>query len=230
MQTRPAPTPYLPPALRPGVFATLRGWPAWRRWVAHVIPGEVIGFGIAAAAGAVAWAAGAPTVLLILAVVAGGSAEGACLGYAQARALRGIVPGVPAGPWVAATVAGAAVAWAFGATAGQLPDFGAPVWVTVAAWAVAGPVMLLAIGGPQAMVLRGHVPGAWRWVVVNVIGWLFALPATFVAGLFVDESTARAAVLGVFIAAGVVMAMIIAAITGAGLLWMSRGPDQGARP
>lgn len=200
----------------------LHGRAALTRWVAHIVPGEVLGFSIAAGAGAAAWALDAPITLLVLAVVAGGSIEGGCLGYAQARALRRILPGVAAARWVAATAAGAAVAWACGMTAGSLPDLGAPVWLSVAGWVLAAPVILLAIGGPQAWVLRGLVPRAWRWIAVNVVGWLVALPSTFIAGLFVDESTPAPVVLGTFIAAGLVMAAIIAVNTGAGLLWMLR--------
>lgn len=74
----------------------LHGRAALTRWVAHVVPGEVLGFSIAAGAGTAAWVLDAPITLLVLAVVAGGSIEGGCLGYAQARAL--LMPLQPE-PW-----------------------------------------------------------------------------------------------------------------------------------
>jgi len=193
-------------------------------WVPRVAAAEFAGFGIPAAAGTLAWLADLGPALFLLMMVCAGIGEGALLGAGQAAALRRIVPGVDGRRWVVATALAAGFAWCLGMLPGTLGDYGAPVWVSIAAWVAGAPLMLASIPLPQALLLARVIPSArWRWAWITAGAWAAALPATFLPGPFVDEATPAGVLFAAFAAAGAVMAMAMALVTGWGLRAMLRG-------
>jgi len=196
-----------------------------RAWVPRVAAAEFAGFGIPAAAGTLAWVAGLGPAPFLVAMVCAGIGEGAVLGAGQAAALRRIVPGVDGRRWVVATALAAGFAWCLGMLPGTLGDFGAPTWISIAAWVVAAPLMLASIPLPQALLLGRVVPAArWRWAWITAGAWAAALPISFLPGPFVDEATPAAVLFAAFALAGAAMALVMALVTGWGLRGLLREP------
>ncbi|GGI46209.1 hypothetical protein GCM10010932_13450 [Agromyces flavus] len=180
----------------------------------------VSGFALAATLGLDAWSR-----WLLLVVF--GAGEGALLGLGQSTGLRGSSAEVPAGRWIAATAVAASVAWSIGMLPSTLSDVGLAIdWASPATWAVAGVaglVLLATIPTAQLPVLaRAGVPGAWRWVPLNMGAWLVGLVFTFLPSPFVDESTPAPMMFAGFGIAGVLMASTVALLTGLGLRRMLR--------
>jgi hypothetical protein len=89
----------------------------WRRWVVANALGEALGLGLAAVPGIALLDPDAPALPPLLTaggMVAGGCLEGHVVGTAQWLALRRALPRLTRRAWVAASVAGAALAWALG--------------------------------------------------------------------------------------------------------------------
>lgn len=194
-----------------------RGAALWLQWTVMVTLGESVGFVLPAIVGATT--AGLPIGPALL--VAAGVVEGTVLGLAQWSVLRGVVPGLRGGAWVAATAAAAAIAYALG----LIPSLTAEVWqtwppaVAVAAGGVVGVLLLLSIGVAQWFVLRRHEPRARSWVWWTAVAWLAGL------GVFLLVATPLwypgqplADVIAVGAAAGVAMAATVAGITGAAVV------------
>lgn len=198
----------------PGSFS-LGGWVVW------VTAGETLGFLAPGLTWFAAWKLSLSPLPLALAVTAAGAIEGAVLGWSQWRVLRAWQPSVPAA-WVRRTALAAAAAWACGMTPNTLYDLGAPEWVSVAAGFAGVPVLLLSIGVAQWSVLREFVPRAWRWVVANVLAWVIALPPTFIGPALVPADAPAAVDLAVWGSSGVMMAAIVAAVTGRAMARFTR--------
>lgn len=198
-----------------------------RTWVPPVAAAEFLGFGIPAFAGTMAALADLPPVAFLLVMVAAGAGEGALLGAGQVAAFRRLLPGVPARPWIVATAGAAAFAWSIGMLPSTLGDLGAPMWVSIAVFAVGAPFLLASIPVAQAVVLGRVVPAArWRWAWVTAAAWAAGLPATAAPTPFVDESTPAAVLFAVFVAAGAVMAVVMAVVTGVGLRALLRSASR----
>jgi hypothetical protein len=186
----------------------------WWRWFRNVTVGECLGFGVPAAAGALA--AGAADAVFVPLLVLAGAVEGALLGWFQARVLRDVLAGLPVARWVAATAGAAAVAWAIGMGFSLAGPWlaGLPVGVLVPVVAVAGLALLLSIGTAQWTVLRGLVPAAGQWVAGTALAWVVAL-GLFMAVTTVlwqpGQSVATVALIGLF--GGFLMATTVAALT-----------------
>lgn len=203
----------------------------WRRWVAANAVGEFVGLGLTGAVGAIALWAIEPRWPLVAAgaLVASGAIEGAVVGLAQWRVMRGHVA-VTARRWTVATVIGAVLAWAAGVTpmlvlGGQ--DGGAvaepPLALQLVLAALLGLVAGPVLGGPQAWVLRGVVPRPGRWVVANAAAWTIALPVTFVAPSLLPPD-ASAVVIGLAFAVGALVAGAVAgAVHGVALVRFAGG-------
>lgn len=128
------------------------------------------------------------------------------------------------------TAAAAAVAWACGMAPNTMYDLGAPAWASIVAGVAGAPVLLLSIGVAQWTVLRDFVPRAWRWVVANVLAWVVALPPTFVGPALVPRGAPIGLEVAVWGVSGLMMAAILAAVTGAAMARLAReagatGPD-----
>jgi len=197
-----------------------------RRWIASVTAGEAFGFLVPGVAWFAAWKLGLPPLLLACVVVAAGGVEGAVLGWSQWRVLREWQPAVTV-RWVGLTALAAALAWACGMAPNTIHDLGAPAWASIAAGIAGAPVLLLGIGVAQWSVLRGFVPRAWRWVVANVLAWVIALPPTFIGPALVPSDAPVVLDLAAWGASGVMMAAILAAITGEAIARLAR--EAGAR-
>jgi hypothetical protein len=190
-----------------------------RRWATATFLGETLGFAVPGIVGAGAYAAGLPDAAFVMLLVCAGTAEGAVLGFAQTVGMARELPVVPRRDWVRATAGAAAVAWAFGATAGVFSER-MPLAAMIALWGVAGTVILLSIGTAQWLVLRRYVSNAGWWVPANAGAWLLGVGVVFAASSILTEDT-QAAVIGlVAVLSGVAMAAIVAVVTGATLVWL----------
>ncbi|HEX6343256.1 hypothetical protein [Umezawaea sp.] len=180
---------------------------SWFRWVTA---GEFVGFVLPAVAGAVApW----PAVLVLAGVV-----EGAVLGWAQARVLPRVLPGLPGLQWIATTAAAAGFAWtvAMMATANGERLASLPAVVLLPVAAVLGMAVLLSIGTAQWLVLRYHVQNAHRWVWATGVAWGMALLVFLVVTIPLwQPGLALRVLIGVL--GGLLMAATMALITGTAL-------------
>ncbi|HJL19568.1 MAG TPA: hypothetical protein RMH99_28150 [Sandaracinaceae bacterium LLY-WYZ-13_1] len=202
----------------------------WQRWVVAFTLGELVGFGLIPALGGLgvfALTGSMPTapraLLLYVVAVVGGFGEGAVLAAFQRRVLRTAWPTIAGRRWVVRTGAAASVAWAAGMLPPTLDDLVAlPVEAHVALWVVAGIVILPSIGVAQASVLAEHAARPGRWVLWNVLGWLGGLPWTFVLPALVPDDAPLAAFGGAMLIGGVLMGATAGAITGVGLVRLTR--------
>jgi hypothetical protein len=107
------------------------------RWVLVVTLGEAVGFTVPAAVGIAVTSASWGPVVTLVAMVLGGSVEGAILGTAQADCLYrwGVLP--VRRWWIVATSLGAAVAWSLGMLPSTLGGLN---------WSL-GPAVAVGIGG-----------------------------------------------------------------------------------
>lgn len=187
-----------------------------RRWLLWAGGGEAAGFAVPAVVGA-----GVGAVrpgLLLPALVLAGAGEGAVLGWAQSRVLRGV--GVDARRWTALTAAAAAVAWLLG-----MGFFGSdtvrtwPPPVLVVGSVLVGAAVLLSIGLAQALELRRVVARARRWVGANVLAWAAGL-AVFgmVTTPLWQPGQAPSQVLVIGLLGGLLMAATMALVTGLALV------------
>ena len=195
-----------------------------RRWIPVVALAEILGFALPAVVGVLT--VGSPVLLSLPLLVAAGAVEGALLGTGQALVLRSALPAISVTRWVLATAGAAAVAYLLAllpsTTATVTAAWPAPV-LAVSAVAL-GLLVLLTIGLAQWSELRRHVDPAAAWIGITVLAWLLGL------GLFLavamplwhpGQPVPVAVLVGLF--AGALMALVMAAVTGAGLVVLLRG-------
>ena len=201
----------------------LRGRPLLRRWVTVVATAEALGFAIPAIVGATT--ASAPASVAVPALLAAGAFEGMALGLGQAFVLRRAIPHLSAMRWAVATAVASMLAYALG----LLPSSVAWDWptpVTMAAAGVLGLLILLTIGSSQWLVLREHLPGASRWILITASAWLAGLVVFigFSTPLW-HEGQALLTTIAIGVFGGLLMAIVTALVTGVGLVRMlsSRG-------
>lgn len=210
-------------AQRPAGYADSSAPGSFRlgRWILWVTAGEALGFLAPGLAWFAAWKLALPPLSPAVVVVGAGAVEGAVLGWSQWRVLRLWQSSITSA-WVWRTALAAAAAWACGMAPNTLYDLGAPAWVSIAAGLAGAPVLLLSIGVAQWSVLRGFVPRAWRWVAANVLAWLIALPPTFIGPALVPADAPVALDLAVWGVSGIIMAVIVAAVTGRAMARFAR--------
>jgi hypothetical protein len=208
-------------------------WRLWRRWVVANVVGELIGFGGAATLSVLAMQAigashGFTQVLVtIVGVLSVGAFEGLAVGVAQWRALRGALPSLSARAWIAATVAGAIVAWGVGMAIGTRlgdgtvasPGAAELPWpmVTVGAMAI-GALAGSMLAGPQWLVLRRAVPRAVWWVPAHGVAWALGMLVAFGGVSLIDEQTALAQAMVIGAGTGLAMGGVVSALTGLALV------------
>jgi len=179
-----------------------------RRWTAIVASAEAVGFAVAASVAVMVRMADLDATAAFALTVAGGAAEGALLGTGQWLAMGGHRP--PAARWILATSAGAAFAWSLGllpSTMGLAPS-------TPAAFVALGlGAVLLLASIPVAQWLMLRRPGTFRWVPVNMGAWAVAILWTFAPSPFIDERSPAGLVVVLYVVAGALMAVTIAALT-----------------
>lgn len=200
-------TPGPKPAAAPGL---------WRQWFRQVTLGEFLGFCAPAVAGGIT--AGVRAGVLVAALLLAGIVEGGVLGYFQARVLRTVLPRLRIRDWVTATAVGAVLAWAVGSVpmlyGERLGDW--PIWLQVPVIAAGVLVIVFALGGAQWFVLRRFTVRAARWIWANVVAWMAGLTAfALVTTPLWQPGQAVGLVVAIGVLGGLVMAAVMAAITGA---------------
>ena len=160
-------------------------------------------------------------------LVAAGAVEGALLGTGQALVLRSALPAISVTRWVLATAGAAAVAYLLAllpsTTATVTAAWPAPV-LAVSAVAL-GLLVLLTIGLAQWSELRRHVNPAAAWIGITALAWLLGLGLFLAVAmpLWHPGQSVPVAVVLVGSFAGALMALVMAAVTGAGLVVLLRG-------
>ncbi|MFN8559426.1 MAG: hypothetical protein U0531_19505 [Dehalococcoidia bacterium] len=209
----------------------------WRRWTLATAAGELLGFAIPTLAGIAAFARfGEPRTVVgflgfLTLVVVAGAGEGATLGLCQWWALRRSLPTLSGRAWIGATAAAAAIAWLFGmsaAAAGELGD--TPVAVRVAVWVIVAPPLLCTIGIGQWLVLRRTLPRSGDWIAANALAWLAGLPVTFIAPMLVPDGSLPVVWIAAVVGGGLLMGILVGAITGAALVRLVEVKAPGALP
>ena len=199
----------------------------WRSWLVWVTAGELVGFTFPAVVGVLS--TGWPDLAEAAALVGAGAVEGAALGWAQTRVLRRVLPQLGAGAFILATSAAAMLAYAismvpviFGARLLQLPM---PVLVALATGL--GALLLASIGTAQWLVLRRSLARSASWVATTAAAWAAGLLAfTAVAPPLWQPGQPVLLAVAIGLLGGLVMATVVAAITGwAVLRLMARHVD-----
>lgn len=203
------------------VYRAAPGHFSRRKWLAYVTAGEALGFIVPGITWLTGWKLGLPALPLAAVVVVAGAGEGAVLGWSQWRVLRGWQPAVTA-RWVRLTAIAAAISWALGMAPSTAYDLGAPTLAAIAVGVAGAPFLLVTIGTAQWLVLHRFVPRAWRWIAVNAVAWFVALPPTFIGPALVPADAPVALDLAVWGVAGLLMAAILAAVTGAAMARLVR--------
>jgi hypothetical protein len=134
--------------------------------------------------------------------------------------LRRALPRLRSRSWIVATAAAAVLAYAIGlvpsVVGGSTGSW--PLLALVAGAVVLGVALLGSIGTAQWLILRHHVPGAWRWIATTALAWLVGLGVflSFAMPLWQPEQP-LALILAIGIGGGLLMAATTSAITGVAL-------------
>ena len=173
--------------------ATVGAWRSGRprhRWLIGVTAGEALGFLAPTAAGLWSARAGMDGVAQWAALVAAGAVEGLVLGSAQGAVFPGAIEGRR---FAVFSAAGAALAWSCFMGISMLVGSNVPGVIVGAGALVMGAVGLFSVGVAQGLALKGAggpSATAVRWFVGwTALAWAVALPLSFAASPFVDEST-----------------------------------------
>jgi hypothetical protein len=195
-------------------------------WVTACAVGELVGFLVPAAVGATL--ASSDSGWAVPALVLAGAGEGAVLGLSTAVVLGRAVSDFRPRAWVLATAIGAAFAWLLGLA----PSAGASTWqswppfLVAAAGVALGLLLVCSVGAAQAWVLREHLARAWRWVPASAAAWCAGLAAF---GLFTSplwrEGQARWLVALIGVAGALLMALVMAVVSGVFLLRLLAEPS-----
>lgn len=202
-----------------------------RTWLPVVALAELAGFAVPAVVGVLTVAS--PILVALPALIAAGIVEGAMLGAGQVLVLRHVLPAVSARRWVVATAGGAALAYLLcllpSATGPLVATWPALVVGVVAA--VMGVLLLGSVGTAQWLELRGHVDRAAVWIGVTALAWLLGLGAFLVIAipLWQPGQAVWVTVL-VGLVAGALMALVMATVTGVGLIRLLAGARPGGTP
>jgi hypothetical protein len=195
----------------------------WRGWLVRVTAGELAGFTVPAAVGALT--AASATAVQLPALVAAGAVEGAVLGAAQASVLRRVLPGLSVARFAAATAGAAALAYLIAMVPVALGErlTALPLPLLVALGAVLGAALLATIGTAQWLVLRRLRSGTGFWVPLTGLAWALGLGVfTAVATPLWQEGQPLALTIAIGVLGGLGMAATVAVITGAGAVRLAR--------
>jgi len=203
--------------------AQLPGVSLWSRWLVTVTVAETLGFLVPAAVGATL--ADAPDTTMAPAIVAAGLVEGMLLGAGQAAVARRALPRLPVVRFVALTAGAAAFAYAMA----MVPVLLGPRLTTLP-WPVVGLLGLLlailllgSIGTAQWSVLRDEVADAGMWVPATAVAWTAGLLAFLgVATPLWQPGQPLGLTIAIGALAGLVMATVVAALTGAAFIRLLR--------
>ncbi|MDX2010768.1 MAG: NAD(P)-binding oxidoreductase [Myxococcaceae bacterium] len=176
----------------------------WPAWLLRCGLAEFLGITLAAvAAVGLNWLVGEPDTtmerwLVYASFLLTGAAEGAFIGLGQGTLLKRLVPSLPLGTFVGATMLPAVLAWAVGMAPSTFfvepSTTGAPMeepstWVVLLVSAAGGAVGGALIGAAQALALRRSVESVKGWVLATVLGWALALPLDLLGATLPDAAT-----------------------------------------
>ncbi len=161
-----------------------------------------------------------------------GVIEGAIVGTSQWLVLRHRMPDIRAWSWILATMVGALVAWILGSVPGALMDadtqpaapetMGRPALIALYAAAL-GLVAGVILAAVQWWVLRGRtVRSAILWLPANACAWAIAMPIIFAAAESVPQPAPMGRLALTIFAATGLADLVVGAIHGAALVWMTR--------
>lgn len=179
-----------------------------RRWILRVAIGEAVGFAVAAGAAILSIILELDDARRLAFLVAAGAIEGAALATGQYLAMVRDRP--RPGRWIGATAGAAAVAWFLGmlpSTIGMRLDSAG----TIAVAAIGAVLLLASIPLAQWIAMRRRA--TFRWVPVNMGAWLLAILWTFAPSPLVDEQSPLPLVATLYVVAGILMALTVAALT-----------------
>ena len=195
----------------------------WLPWALATALGELVGFIAPTLAGVGIGALGLPDPAMAVGVSLAGIVEGGVLGYAQWLVLRRFLPQIRARDWVAATAAGALVAYGIGMLPSTIGDVSRFSTATLAlGGALLAAVFLLSIGAPQWAVLRQALPRAGWWIPANALAWPLGVLVPIVGMMLVPDGAPTPVWIAVGIASGLLMGLVVGLITGAALDRMRR--------
>lgn len=200
-----------------------------RRWVLMVTLGEGLGFLAPTLVGGLAFAAGVSGWSFYVLMVVAGAVEGCALGLAQSTALRRSGAPVDRGRWTGLTSAAAAFAWALGMLPSTLTGVDWTTPAVVAVVMVGAAALLCSIPAAQWLELRHVTRRAALWLPVNIAAWGVGLLWAFAPSPMVDTGTHPVVVVGLFVAAGCLMAVTVAVVTGLGLQRYVLAPGEAVR-
>lgn len=195
----------------------------WRSWFLWVTAGEAAGFVVPAVTGvltrdshaAVAYAG------LILA----GLVEGAALGWVQAHVFARVLTRLDVRRFAGHTSLAAGLAYAITMAPTLVADeLGAwPVTMRLGLMVILGCALLASIGTAQWLVLRDCLPHTSSWILTTAGSWLVGLGVFFgIATPLWHEGQATWLTVLIGMAGGLVMAAVVAALTGLAMLRLLR--------
>lgn len=198
----------------------------YRRWIAACTVGELIGIGVATAAGVTLNSiVGEPQslgarVFVLVVFAAVGIVEGGALAALQWRVLRHRLPRLSAGEWVGVTVAVAVTGWIVGMTPSLFLSHESstsrePALATVLLLAaIAGGGAGLCFGAAQWFVLRRHAESASRWIWIHIPAWALAMAAIFLGASLPTAQWAWGWTALAGVAGGVLGGLLLGVVTG----------------
>jgi hypothetical protein len=180
---------------------------------------ELAAFSVPVVVGALLWDSRA--TVFLGAIVLAGAFEGAVLGFAQASVLRRRIAGLSVRLWVLATAVAASVAYMLGMLPSALQDrwedWSQPLQALSAV--VLAAALLSSIGVAQWLVLRRHLRRAAAWIAITAAGWAAGLAVFMgIATPLWREGQSALVVSAIGVLAGAMMALVMAFLTGLGLL------------
>lgn len=210
-----------------------------RRWTLACAIGELVGIGVAAAAGvslaALVGEPRSPAARLLTLGVFGlvGAVEGGVLGGLEWYVLRDRLPRLRLGEWAGVTAAVAVLGWLIGMTPStfapaQAPAAAEPALVVVLLLAVgAGAGAGLCFGAAQWSVLRRHARRAGRWIWIHVVAWGLALAAIFLGASLPTAAWPAWAIIVSGAGGGLAGGLLLGGVTGVVARSLSPWVDEG---
>jgi hypothetical protein len=214
------------------------------RWIAANSLAELLGLGATFALDVLLFTRlGDPKTVLaalgmILLTTATGVVEGTVVGLLQWSVLRAPFPQIARRAWLAATLAGALIAWFLGSLPSTLKGLGSDqsgasqepeTWLMMLLAAAMGLVLGLILGLPQWRILRRAAPRAWVWLPANAAAWALGMPVIFAAvGLAYRTGTVGGGI-AVMSGALALTGAIVGAVHGVAVVWLA-GKAASAKP
>jgi hypothetical protein len=176
---------------------------------------------------------------MILLTTATGVVEGTVVGQLQWSVLRAPFPQITRRVWVAATLAGALIAWFLGSLPSTLIGLGSDqsgaagqepaTWLMMLLAAAMGLFLGVILALPQWRVLRRAAPRAWVWLPANAAAWALGMPVIFAAVDLAYNTGTVAGAVAVMAAALALTGALVGAVHGLALVWLAAQEREAGR-